>query len=64
MTEDLVGYGKPMYGERLFDPATVEPKQCSTCGTTRKNLCKWAADRHHYGIDDKQPRTCLLREAA
>ena len=58
--KDLVGYGKPMYGEPLFDPATTMPKKCS-CGTTRRNLCKWAADRHHYGIEAKQPRTCLLR---
>lgn len=47
--------------EPLFDAKTTLPAKCSTCGTTRKNLCVWAANRHHYGIDAKQPRTCLLR---
>jgi hypothetical protein len=50
----------PCRAEPLFDPASVEPKKCS-CGTTRKNLCKWAADKHLYGIDARQPKTCLLR---
>ena len=50
----------PARPEPLFDPATVEPKKCS-CGTTKRNLCRWQADREHSGLAGKQPRTCLLR---
>jgi hypothetical protein len=46
--------------ETLFDPKSTMPPKCA-CGSTRKNLCVWAANRHHFGIDSKQPRTCLLR---
>jgi hypothetical protein len=44
----------------LFPVNETQPRKC-TCGTTRKSLCKWAADKHHYGIDTRQPKTCLLR---
>lgn len=47
--------------ETLPAPLFPEPPKCKACGTTAKNLCKWAADRHHHGIDEKQPRSCLLR---
>ena len=45
----------------LFDPQTTVPPRCTACDTTRKNLCRWAADREHGSLPGKQPRTCLLR---
>ena len=45
----------------LFDAATTTPPTCKACGTTRRNLCRWAADREHTEMPGKQPRSCLLR---
>lgn len=45
----------------LFAPESTLPPKCATCGTTRKSLCRWAAHRHFDGINQPQPRSCLLR---
>jgi hypothetical protein len=50
----------PARPEPLFDVKATAPKQCSR-GCKAQNICAWAADKHHYGIDAKQSRTCLLR---
>jgi len=51
----------PASPEPLFNVQATQPKRCRSCDTDRKSLCKWASDRHHHGIDNKQPRDCLLR---
>jgi hypothetical protein len=47
--------------EPLFDSATTIPKRCRHCGVTRRNLCKYEADRAHQIGNPRavRPRACL-----
>lgn len=47
-------------GDRLFNPATVEPKKCTAKGCPGKaSLCRHDADREAGEPVGKRPRTCL-----
>lgn len=44
----------------LFDAKATAPPKCRSCGTTRKNLCRWEADREHYpAAAGRRPKSCL-----
>lgn len=51
----------PRGPEPLFDPKTVEPPVCKSCGTGKKNLCRHDADLEQGLISRsrRRPRTCL-----
>lgn len=49
----------PARPEPLFDPVTTVPKRCKACDTTRKNLCRYDADREAGMPQGRRPRSCL-----
>ena len=59
MSDELVGYGKPMYGQSaLFNAEQTQPKKCVR-GCKHKNLCDHDANIAHGMLAGKRPRTCL-----